>query len=326
MKKKFVKGALYVFCILGLMVLPLSASATGITIVNYSFEEPVLGDGGVYYSIPGWTISGGSGGLGAGVWNPSVDQVGPGDDFLPVPDGVNVAWSNGGDISQTLGAILTVGYRYTLTVYIGGREGIYSNQQYAVILAGGNELGSYPGFNSANPAWYNATVTYTSMPGDINAGQPLMIKLMNNGSYPGQINYDKVALDARLVVTCQGFLPPFDKPLILKAKDNRAIPVKMVLRDLLGNIITDANITTPPAVNVFLGTVPASETSGYAADLVPSGLSDDGNAFRYDPVAQIWIINLATKQFKSPGTYTVTVAPGDDSYVIDGCSQTFTRQ
>jgi len=122
------------------------------------------------------------------------------------------------------------------------------------------------------------------------------------------------------VLTCTGFLPPFDNPLSIKAKESRAIPVKMVLQDLFGNIITDADIT-PPVVNVSYeagGTGP-----GYDADLVPPGLSDDGNSFRYD--GQQWIINLATKQFTSSGLYTVTVKAGDDSYVVEGCSQTFTR-
>ena len=96
----------------------------------------------------------------------------------------------------------------------------------------------------------------------------------------------------------------------------------MVLHDLFGNIITDADIT-PPVINVTYG---SSETIlGYDADLVPPGLSDNGNAFRYDPLGQVWIINLATKQFTAQGLYTVTVKPGDDSYVIEGCSQTFTR-
>ena len=321
MKKRFAKGVLYAFCILGIMALPLSASATNMPITNHSFENPVLPDGTWtpktgYLTLPGWTITGGS----AGVFNPASNI---GDNFLAGVDGQNVAWSNNGDIQQGLGVNLTEGYRYTLRVKVGG-YGAYFGKPYAVILVGDSqEIESVTGFNSQN-AWIEQTLTYTSPQGDSNAGQPLTIKLMN---YDGtQVNFDKVTLDASLVLTCQGFLPPFDKPLSLKAKDNRAIPVKMVLRDLSGNIITDANITAPPVVNVFFGDAPASQDPGYVADLVPSGLSDDGNEFRYDPVAQVWIINLATKQFKSPGTYNVTAVAGDDSYVIDGCSQTFTRQ
>jgi hypothetical protein len=107
------------------------------------------------------------------------------------------------------------------------------------------------------------------------------------------------------VLSCvdDGFLPPFDVQLELKKKAKRAIPVKMMLVDESGFPITDMDISAP-VVNVAYGAL-GPPFDGYDADLVPSGLADDGNEFRYDPETETWIINLATKQFTASGTYTV---------------------
>lgn len=305
-----------------LFVLSLAAApplfATDIPLTNPSFESPALADGVWSTSIPGWAITGGTGDAGAGVWNPSVSQSSSA--FVSgIPDGDQVGWSNGGDLEQITGDTVAPGNRYVLSVSIGGRPS-YSGRDYALILAGGTTLGTMTGVNVANE-WSRVTVTYTSLPGDPNAGQPLKVKLVNTEL--GQLNFDKVRLQRAAVATCQGFLSPFNNTLSLKKKENRAIPVKMVLRDLFGNVLTDANVSAPPKVQVTIGTDPAQIDTGYNSDLLPAGLSDEGNEFRYDGSG--WIINLATKQYTGSATYTVTAVPGDDSYVIDGCSQTFTR-
>jgi hypothetical protein len=192
-----------------------------------------------------------------------------------------------------------------------------------VILAGTSTLGQVTGNNVAD-TWAEQTVTYDSNPGDLNGGQTLRVKLYNYDG--GQLDFDNVRLDASRRLTCEGFLPPFDQPLSIKKKENRAIPVKMVLRDLFGNFITDADLSAPPLVQVSVNGDSGSDIDGYNGDLLPAGLSDDGNEFRYDPDSQQWIINLGTKQYTAPHTYNVTVIPGDDSYVIDpNCGQTFTR-
>ena len=318
MKKR---SKLIMFCTICFISLTsLTAFAASLTITNPSFEDPSLGDGVWNNQIPGWTITGGA----AGVWNPKAFQssvTDPPQDFVDtLPDGVQVAYSNGGDLTQTLSDVITPGYKYTFSVWVGGRSSAYANRPYAAILFGGTQkLFEHPGNNPIND-WFQVTGSYTSPVGDPNAGLPLIITLMN---YDGtQLNFDKVELYASLVMSCQGFLPPFDKALTLKAKDSRAIPVKMILQGPKGNIITDTDIA-PPIINVTYA--PAVTIAGASADLVPNGLSDSGNAFRYDPYEQLWILNLATKQFSAPGTYTVTVAPGDASYSIEGCSQTFTR-
>ena len=125
-------------------------------------------------------------------------------------------------------------------------------------------------------------------------------------------------------LSCIGFEPPFDDAITLKKKNKRAIPIKMMLVDNQGDPITDENISAPPVVNVeyepFSGVIDEN-----SPELVPPGLADDGNAFRFDPTSEQWIINLSTKQFSSAGIYTVTVEPGDLNYLINTCTQMFIR-
>ena len=288
--------------------------AQSIPIANPSFEEPALADGGYNFVIPNWTITGGV----AGVWNPSVAQSSAA--FVAgIPDGDQVGYSNAGDLEQSTGVTLQPGYRYVLKVSIGGRPGAYSGRDYALILAGDTPLNTTTGTNVANE-WFEQTVIYNSPIDDSREGEEIKVQLVNNEG--GQLNFDQVTLDA---MTCEGFLPPFDKPLTLKKKENRAIPVKMVLRDLLGNDITDADLSAPPVVQVSVGGDSGSAIDGYNGDLLPAGLSDDGNEFRYDWATEQWIINLATKQYTSALLYNVTVFV-DGNVIKGGCSQTFTRQ
>jgi hypothetical protein len=127
------------------------------------------------------------------------------------------------------------------------------------------------------------------------------------------------------VISCVGFDAPFDVPISLKAKVNRAIPLKMQLF-ANGTPITDLNIGGPaPVVNVKFsaGGGPAIDVTD---QLAPWGQSSDGNQFRFDPTSGRWVFNLGTKSFTAPGTYTVTAVPGDTSYAISPtCTGQFVR-
>ncbi len=122
-----------------------------------------------------------------------------------------------------------------------------------------------------------------------------------------------------------GFEPPFDDIITLNKKNKRQIPVKMFLVDDQNNLITDEDVSAPPVVNVIHDTG-AEPIPDYNPELVPPGLSDDENKFRFDPIEGLWIINLATKQFTASGQYTVTAVEGDSTYVIDSsCIGIFIR-
>ena len=98
--------------------------ADPIAITNPSFESTVVAEGGTG-AATGWTG-------GSGVFYPKLgDFAGPNafcEDNDPtqafidgIPDGNQIGWSNGSDISQDTTEIITEGFRYTLKVFVGGR-------------------------------------------------------------------------------------------------------------------------------------------------------------------------------------------------------------
>ena len=126
------------------------------------------------------------------------------------------------------------------------------------------------------------------------------------------------------VYACTGFGPPFDGPITVKTKVNRAIPLKMELFSN-GTAITDGTIGgAAPVVNISFspGGGPAPDLTG---ELLPLAQSDVSNQFRFD--GDRWIYNLGTKSFTAAGTYTVTAMPGDATYLISPtCTGEFIRQ
>jgi len=129
--------------------------------------------------------------------------------------------------------------------------------------------------------------------------------------------------------SCEGdqFQDPFASVLELTAKNNKTIPVKMMLFDSTGNPITDAVIATPPVINVMFSPAIVGGAVDLTDALLPQGSANDGNSFRWDPLEGRWIYNLGTKQFPSAGTYTVSAAAGDGTYAIkqNSCSEQFIR-
>jgi hypothetical protein len=130
-------------------------------------------------------------------------------------------------------------------------------------------------------------------------------------------------------LACAGFGDPFDQPISLKKKVNRAIPLRMTLQNAANQSVTDQNIPggDAPVVNVSYsaGTnVPAVDVT---VELVGESAASNGNAFVYDPVTGQWGLNLSTKNQTAAGTYTVTVKPGSDAYIVSpSCTGTFVRQ
>jgi hypothetical protein len=117
---------------------------------------------------------------------------------------------------------------------------------------------------------------------------------------------------------CEGFAPPFDVALAIGNRVNRAIPVKAQLVDGDGFLITDLNIDAPPVVNVSFTPGSGGEAQDLTDELAPIGTANRDNIFRFDPGTQTWVYNLGTQQYKSPGTYVVSMRSGDESsYIID---------
>ena len=134
---------------------------------------------------------------------------------------------------------------------------------------------------------------------------------------------DEVEIMMAQQLSCLGFEAPFGVPLELKKRVNRTIPLKIQLFD--GDTpITDADVASP-VVNVYF-TPESGSGQDLTDELEPLGAANEGNAFRYDADCGCWVYNLGTKQFSTDGKYTVTVAPGDESYAINPtCEQYFIR-
>lgn len=181
-----------------LIIVPqVQVKAASITVLNPSFESPTATspDGLGFYSIndiTDWVI-GVVPGQDAGVSNPGASL--PSNIYYngaPVPDGVQVAYSNGATISQVLSAVLQPNTQYTLGAYVGRRL-VIGFQGYAIQLWAGNTL--LASNNSPTPVagtFVPVTVNYTSgSSGPI--GQPLEIRLLSSGV---QANFDKITLNA----------------------------------------------------------------------------------------------------------------------------------
>lgn len=168
--------------------------AAPIYIENHSFESNQPSDGGWVpdpvrgpwvYEIDGWNIT--STGGDSGTFQPT-SYVYPGG----VPDGLNVAYSNGGIISQTLSDVLTAEMTYTLGVWIGNRIEPGFFPAYSIELWAGGLLAS-TGSVTPDEGEFLQAITYTSSYGGAYLGNQLEIRLVSTG---GQLNYDLVTLDA----------------------------------------------------------------------------------------------------------------------------------
>ena len=164
------------------------AAAASIAVANASFETQVLGDSfgycgtGCSFStngIAGWAVSSG------GQFLPGPPATTTYFDY--VPDGVTVAYSNGGTISQVLTAVGRAGGIYTLKVDLGVRHDI-GNPGSAALVIGANTIAAV-GAPAAAGGWSTYTATYTATLAD--AGAPISIVLSTPGA---QGDFDNVRL------------------------------------------------------------------------------------------------------------------------------------
>ena len=169
-----------------------TASAGNIAVANASFETlpgsglPYGCGAGCSYSysgdaptnIPGWT--------GAGLYGQW--QLGSYPALNYVPDGPTVAFTNGGSISQTVGATAIAGLTYTLDVDVGFRKDVPDNSLIELVV-GSNVVDATGVSNQASGNWYDWTASYTALAGD--AGDAISIVLACTGP---QCDWDDVRL------------------------------------------------------------------------------------------------------------------------------------
>jgi hypothetical protein len=169
---------------LSLLGSAMAASAAIVPVVNSSFESPptaVFTPG----LITGWTLSNP---LDQGVFNPGAFPPAG----ITATDGVQTAYLNSGNISQTLPALLTANTAYTLQVDVGDRADISFPGYRVRLLAGATLLAEEFSLTPVS-GFLTSTVNFTALPGNPALGQPLTIQLVSNGV---QVNFDNVRLDA----------------------------------------------------------------------------------------------------------------------------------
>jgi hypothetical protein len=184
-----------------LFVVPFCTFASPLAIVNSSFDSDVLALNGISMSsIIGWSALGSQ-----GAWAPTALRLNlggsPGLVTNPATgiDGSNVAFSNGGTISQTLASTLasSAGMVYTLSVDIGRRFDIPDLDYSIALFAGATPLASIFDPVSPTPGTLSfATLQYTSTGSEAVIGQNLSIRLITTAGGGAQTVYDKVTLDA----------------------------------------------------------------------------------------------------------------------------------
>jgi hypothetical protein len=178
------------------VVVPAAAYAVPLTVLNHSFESPAhpLGNGcglgpGCSYNfgpIDDWAIV--DLGAGTGLFHPDSVYFN-----LPLPDGSQTAYSNGGTISQTLTDTLQNSTTYTLRVEVGKRLDGFPAPYRVELWAGGSLLDFDSALDPAPGTFATSLVSFTSSAADPLSGESLRIVLVSTGA---QSNFDNVRLDA----------------------------------------------------------------------------------------------------------------------------------
>jgi hypothetical protein len=185
----------YLYLLAGVVLLcPARLHAVPVTVLNPSFEFPAAplatscGPGCSFTagSFTNWTVSGN-----AGVFHPDASRF-----TFPLPDGDQIAYGNGGTLSQTLSSTLLSSTTYTLTLAVGRRLDAAFPGYLVSLFAGATLLGSESSLSPLAGDFDISTVTFTSGPSHPLAGQPLRIQLSSTGT---QTNFDAVQLDAETI-------------------------------------------------------------------------------------------------------------------------------
>jgi hypothetical protein len=174
--------------------------AASIFIANNSFENPMITTPSGFDTVSSgtsnnWTFTGGTQ---QGFANPTIGHE-FGNSWYGsspnLPNGSQIAWSNGGTISQTLSATLQANTKYTLGAYVGRRQKVAFPGYNIELYAGGNLLASNNSVTPAEGTFAPVTVSYTSGI-SVTPGQALEIRLTSQTGTNAQTNFDLITLDA----------------------------------------------------------------------------------------------------------------------------------
>ncbi|HTS55028.1 MAG TPA: PEP-CTERM sorting domain-containing protein [Burkholderiales bacterium] len=133
--------------------------------------------------------------------------------FNSIPDGITVAYSNGGTIYQTVGATVEAGVVYTLQVDQGFRKDLADPGVVELVIGNNAPIKATSGVppTQGSGDWLTYTATYTGLGADV--GKSITIDLFSDGA---QGDWDNVRLDAAAVssVSEPGTIPLIGMALI----------------------------------------------------------------------------------------------------------------
>lgn len=161
---------------------PILSEATSVTVNNFGFEDPTLGDDTWQYGIPGWTTSDSAG---AGVWNPPDSKF-----DSNIPEGNNISWINSGSISQVLNHKLAADTELTLSVDVGWRLDKDPAAYEVQLWAGDNFLASESSTTLVKGNFVPLLLSYDVTAWNPYIGEQMKIVLSKTGG--GQLNFDNV--------------------------------------------------------------------------------------------------------------------------------------
>jgi hypothetical protein len=119
------------------------------------------------------------------------------------------------------------------------------------------------------------------------------------------------------VLMCEGFAPPMDGDLPVRAKKNRVFPLKLQLFDYNGFVLTDVDLSAPPVVEVLFFGEDTSDHVDVSEQALSSGKGSEGNEFQLND-EDYWQFNLKSRNYSAGGRYLVTALSGDvDEYIIE---------
>lgn len=109
---------------------------------------------------------------------------------------------------------------------------------------------------------------------------------------------------------CVGFEPPLNQgPVTINM--NRVLPFKADLFDGEGLVLTDELLSPPPVIQVHYDSGIEAAPIDVTADALTLGNGMEGNQFVFS--GSQWKFNLKVKNYTGAGTYTVTMASGNDA-------------
>lgn len=172
--------------------------ADPITVLNHSFEQDIVADGGVNsdgaanWQNQGGGIIDGNGSSGFGPLTP----------VTPDADGEQMYWSNIGVVYQVLSATLAANTRYSVIVDVGDRSDAAFGGSPQIRLGSGATLGT----NLLTPnivanetpdfSFETWEYTFTTAAAPAGEGDALRVELVSNGA---QTLFDNVRIDANVV-------------------------------------------------------------------------------------------------------------------------------